>query len=95
MQLAGNGGLGAGGDSGGAVRAVKSGATVSATGEGQSGGVWQHANQWTIHPRPHHHLLWPHHHLPHRYWRSHLHWIMIDHHHFFYICMFDSETIND
>ncbi|PQQ19255.1 uncharacterized protein Pyn_31878 [Prunus yedoensis var. nudiflora] len=29
--------------------------------------------RWDCYPRPHHHLLWPPHHLPHRYWRSHLH----------------------
>lgn len=71
-----NGGLGSCGDSGGAVRFAESGIAVSASGEGQSGGVWEHADKWGRHFSSHHHLLRPHHHLSHRYWCSYLHWIV-------------------
>ncbi|GMH16727.1 hypothetical protein Nepgr_018568 [Nepenthes gracilis] len=70
-----NGGLGAGGDSGGAVRAAAAGAAVSDTCEEQGGGVREYADERCLHRRPHHHLLWPHHYLPHSYRSSHLHWL--------------------
>ncbi|KOM29380.1 hypothetical protein LR48_Vigan661s001700 [Vigna angularis] len=41
-------------------------------GDGETGiRVWQHANQWSLHFGSHHHLLRPHHHLPHCHRRSH------------------------
>nr|GMD76065.1 hypothetical protein PanWU01x14_222310 [Ipomoea batatas] len=68
-----NGGLGPSCDSGGAVCAVESGAAVPAAGAGPRGGVWEYADQRAFHFGPHHYLLRPHHHLPHRHWSSHLH----------------------
>lgn len=64
--------MGSGGNSSGAVRAVESGAAVPAAREEQGGGVWEHADQWDIHPRPHHHLLRSDNHFPHRHWSPHL-----------------------
>lgn len=69
------GGLGTSGDSGGAICDVKSRIVVSVAREEQSGGVWEHANQWVFHSRPCYYLLWTHHYLPHRRRCSHLHWI--------------------
>ncbi|KAJ8449569.1 hypothetical protein Cgig2_005591 [Carnegiea gigantea] len=67
-----NGGLGAGGDSGGAVRAPDAGPTLPDSGPKQSGGVQEYADQLRRHRRPHHHLLRLNHHPPPRRWRSHL-----------------------
>lgn len=74
-----HGGLGASGDSGGAFCVVDAGAAVSAAREQPGGGVQQHADQRGFHLGSHHHLLWPHHHFPHRYRRSHLHWLAYMH----------------
>nr|GMD77918.1 hypothetical protein PanWU01x14_222310 [Ipomoea batatas] len=60
-------------DSGGAVCAVESGAAVPAAGAGPRGGVWEYADQRAFHFGPHHYLLRPHHHLPHRHRSPHLH----------------------
>nr|GMD74579.1 zinc finger BED domain-containing protein RICESLEEPER 2-like [Ipomoea batatas] len=68
-----NGGLGPSCDSGGAVCAVESGAAVPAAGARARGGVWEYADQRAFHFGPHHYLLRPHHHLPHRHRSSHLH----------------------
>ncbi|XVE85356.1 hypothetical protein DITRI_Ditri17bG0084400 [Diplodiscus trichospermus] len=62
-----HGGLGTGGDSGGAICAVKSRVVVSVAREGQSGGVWEHANEWDFDSCAYHNLLWTYHHLPHRH----------------------------
>ncbi|KAL4279416.1 hypothetical protein GQ457_03G009910 [Hibiscus cannabinus] len=55
-----HGGLGAGG----AVCVVKSRIAVSVAREEQSGGVWEHADQWDLHSRPYCNLLW----CPHLHW---------------------------
>ena len=75
LELSKHVGLGSSGDSSGAVCAVKPRAIVSTSREEQSGGVWEHADKWVIHTRPHHHFLWPHNYLPHRCWCSHLYWM--------------------
>lgn len=72
-----DGGLGAGGHSGGAVHTAEPGAAVSAAGEDEGGGVREHADERGLHSRPHHHLLLSHHHLPHRRRRPHLHRIVL------------------
>ncbi|CAL9136770.1 unnamed protein product, partial [Musa textilis] len=75
-----HGGLGAGGGGGAAVRAAVAGAADPAAGQGEGGGVWQHADQRPLHPRPRHHLLRSRHHLPHRHRRPHLHRLTRHHH---------------
>lgn len=66
-----NGWLGSGGDRSGAVRALKPRPSLPDTIQGKNRGVWQHANQWSLHFSSRHHLLRPHHHLPHCHRRSH------------------------
>ncbi|KAK2992901.1 hypothetical protein RJ640_028143 [Escallonia rubra] len=68
-----NGGLGAGFDRSGAVRAAAAGAAVSVSGEQPAAGVWEHEDQRQGHRRPQSHLLrslrYPHPRRPH----PHLH----------------------
>ncbi|CAL9030768.1 unnamed protein product, partial [Prunus brigantina] len=71
-----NGRLGSCGDSSGSVCGIDTGAFVSDTGKGKSGGVWEHADQWRFYCGSCHHLLWPHHHLPHCHRCSHLCWLI-------------------
>lgn len=68
-----DGGLGAGGDSGGAVRIAESGAPFPVAGSWAGCGVRQHADKLAIHCGPHDHIFWAHHYFPHCYWRPHLH----------------------
>ncbi|KAJ8451508.1 hypothetical protein Cgig2_018142 [Carnegiea gigantea] len=71
-----NGRLGAGADGSGAVCAANTGPAVSDSREGKGDRVCHDADEQRCYPGSHCHLLWSHHHLPHCYWRPHLHWLI-------------------
>ncbi|KAK4846883.1 hypothetical protein QYF36_022960 [Acer negundo] len=75
-----NGRLGSSGDSGGAVCAVGSGASVSTTWQWQDRWAWEHADKRCIYSCPHHLLLRPPHYFHYHRSCSHLCWLII------YIC---------
>lgn len=75
-----HGRLGAGGDSGSAVRAVNTGTVVPASWTNQGRWVRKHANEWALYTSSRHHLLRSDHHIPCSYWSSHIHRLTLSSH---------------
>ena len=71
--------LGTGGDCRGVVHPVVTGADVSASGEDESGGVWEHVHKWDLNSDSFSDLLLYLHHFDHRDWHSHSFWLMNPH----------------